>query len=149
MFSKARKGFFFLGISSREYAKLFSFVSQKFGKLMISDAVSTDVSWCIIHEAPRGTPYNGLYGEVSPERRTFFRLQVCEHGEKVRDFTSWSERVRKSHSWGLRKSPKGLTDDKTFWFCDWFLSEKTVHIQLKRRGLTTLTKAVWAVLWIT
>jgi len=23
-----------------------------------------------------GTPYNGLYGEVPPERGTFFRLQV-------------------------------------------------------------------------
>ena len=23
-----------------------------------------------------GTPYNGLYGEASPERGTFFRLQV-------------------------------------------------------------------------
>ena len=25
-----------------------------------------------------GTPYNGLYGEVPPERGTFFRLEVCE-----------------------------------------------------------------------
>ena len=25
---------------------------------------------------PGGTPYNGLYAEVSPERGTFFRLQV-------------------------------------------------------------------------
>ena len=27
---------------------------------------------------PGGTPYNGLYGEVSPERGIFFRLQVYE-----------------------------------------------------------------------
>ena len=25
---------------------------------------------------PGGTPYNGLYGEVPPERGTFFRLEV-------------------------------------------------------------------------
>ena len=25
-----------------------------------------------------GTPFNGLYGEVPPERGTFFRLQVYE-----------------------------------------------------------------------
>ena len=25
-----------------------------------------------------GSPHNGLYGEVSPERCTFYRLQVCE-----------------------------------------------------------------------
>ena len=25
-----------------------------------------------------GTPYNGLYGEASPEKGTFFRLQVYE-----------------------------------------------------------------------
>ena len=25
-----------------------------------------------------GSPHNGLYGEVSPERSTFYRLQVCE-----------------------------------------------------------------------
>ena len=25
-----------------------------------------------------GTPYNGLYGEASPERSTFFRIQVYE-----------------------------------------------------------------------
>ena len=27
---------------------------------------------------PGGIPYNGLYGEASPERGTFFRLQVYE-----------------------------------------------------------------------
>ena len=25
---------------------------------------------------PRGSPYNGLYGEAPPERGTFFRLKV-------------------------------------------------------------------------
>ena len=40
-----------------------------------------------------GTPYNGLYGEVPPERGTFFMLQVeiCHLG--------------------LLKSPKRLTDE--------------------------------------
>ena len=28
-----------------------------------------------------GTPYNGLYGEASPERDTFFTLQVYERVE--------------------------------------------------------------------
>ena len=65
---------------------------------MISDALSTDASWCIMHEAPRGTPYNGLHGEVSPEseRRTFFRLQVCEYGERVGKSDIWVwERAQK------------------------------------------------------
>ena len=29
----------------------------------------------------RGTPYNGLYEEAPPERRTFFRVQVYERVE--------------------------------------------------------------------
>ena len=32
----------------------------------------------------RGTPYNGQYGEVLPERDTFFSLQVQE---RLGDFT--------------------------------------------------------------
>ena len=30
-----------------------------------------------------GTPYNGLYGEASPERGTFFRLQVYKRVGKL------------------------------------------------------------------
>ena len=29
-----------------------------------------------LHPGGGGTPYNGLYGEASPERGTFFRLEV-------------------------------------------------------------------------
>ena len=31
-----------------------------------------------LRDDPRGTPYDGLYGEASPERDTFFRPRVCE-----------------------------------------------------------------------
>ena len=31
-----------------------------------------------MHRGGEGTPYNGLYGEVPPERGTFFSLQVYE-----------------------------------------------------------------------
>ena len=45
----------------------------------------------------RSTPYNGLYGEVPPERDTFFRLQVYERVGIL--LVEEYERVRKSVIW--------------------------------------------------
>ena len=45
----------------------------------------------------RGTPYNGLYWEVPPERDTFFRLQVYERVGIL--LVEEYERVRKSVIW--------------------------------------------------
>ena len=55
-----------------------------------------------------GTPYNGLYGEVPPERGTFFRLKVDERVGIL--LVEVYERGGKSVIW-LCEGAKGLTDE--------------------------------------
>ena len=58
---------------------------------------------------PGNTPYNGQYGEVPPERGTFFRLQVYKRVGFY--LLKYIKRVGKSVILpDLSKGPKGLTD---------------------------------------
>ena len=52
-----------------------------------------------------GTPYNALYGEVPPDRGTFFRLQVYERAGISLDDVY--ERIRKSVVLVCKKAQKG------------------------------------------
>ena len=58
---------------------LSSILCDKLNVPMVHCAILLDRSRS---RSPRGgggvSPHNGLYGEVSPERCTFYRLQVCE-----------------------------------------------------------------------
>ena len=61
-----------------------------------------------------GTPYNGLYEEATPERGTFFRLQVYERvGKPVIWVCKMAQRANRSISWLYKV-------EKTFYFCDLF-----------------------------
>ena len=52
-----------------------------------------------------GTPYNGLYGEASPERGTFFKSQIYKRvGISLPEVY---ERVGKSDIWVCKKVRKG------------------------------------------
>ena len=53
----------------------------------------------------RGNPHNGLYREASPERGTFFRLQVCEREGILH--VEVCERVGKSVIWVCERAQKG------------------------------------------
>ena len=62
--------------------------------------------WLVIPSSAKGrggTPYNGLYGEVPPERDTFFKLQVYE---RVGIFLVEVYEREVGHL-GLWKGPKG------------------------------------------
>jgi len=80
---------------------------------------------------PLGTPYNGQYGEVPPERGTMFRLQVYDRVTGI-SLVGVYERVGKSVISVCKKFFKGLTDSfcgleevaETFWFCDLFIMFK-------------------------
>ena len=55
---------------------------------------------------PGSAPYNGLYGEASPERGIYFRLQL-QKGQGI--IVEVYERSR-NLSFRSVKGPKGLTD---------------------------------------
>ena len=55
-----------------------------------------------------GTPYNGLYGEVPPERSTFFWLQLYERVGIL--LVEVYERGGNMLFWSV-KGPQGLTDE--------------------------------------
>ena len=64
----------------------FAHLMQRFLKEIINirnyDSLYSDSIYiCVIDPGAGGTPYDGLYGEASPERGTFFRLQVYERVE--------------------------------------------------------------------
>ena len=52
-----------------------------------------------------GTPYDGLYGEVPPERGTFFRPQVYDRVGLL--LVEVYERVGKSVIWVYERAQKG------------------------------------------
>ena len=73
-----------------------------------------------------GTPYNGLYGEATLERSTFFRLQVYQRVgsllnelyKKVEKSVIWvCDRAQRANRWMLWL----YKVRKTLYFCDWFL----------------------------
>ena len=71
---------------------------------------------------PGGAPYNGLYWEATPERGTFFRLQIYERVETL--LVAVYERVGKSVISVCEQDPKSgrilwlYKVGKTFYFCD-------------------------------
>ena len=76
-----------------------------------------------------GTPYKGLYREAQPERGTFFRLQVYEregillvevYKRAGKSVISVCERAQMANGWILWL----YKVEKTFYFCDWFLSKR-------------------------
>ena len=75
---------------------------------------------------PRGagvdSPYNGLYGKVSPERGSFFSPHVHGGGDFI---SSVCERPK----W-LTHAFNGCEKDKLTWFSDLFIfTKKKVHLQ--------------------
>ena len=58
---------------------------------------------------PGGAPYNGLYWEATPERGTFFRLQVYERVETL--LVAVYERVGKSVISVCEQGPKSRPDE--------------------------------------
>ena len=74
-------------------------------------------------------PYNGLYGEATPENGIFFRLQVYErvgtllvevYEREGKSVMRVCERAQRANRWILRL----FKVEKTFYFCDWFLFKR-------------------------
>ena len=94
-----------------------------------SETQDKDLGSCqgLFPHPPRGagvdSPYNGLYGEASPERGSFFSPQV--HGG--RDFIS---SVCERPKW-LTHAFNSCEKDKLTWFSDLFIftKKKEVHLQ--------------------
>ena len=91
-----------------------------------------------------GTPYNGLYGEILPERGIFLRLQVYEREGIL--LVEVYERVGKSVIWVCERAHRANRGtlwlykfEKTFYFCDWFLFKRQ-FIYSSQKGCKVLNK---------
>ena len=85
-----------------------------------------------------GTPYDGQYGEASPERSIFFRPYVCERVGISLVFKYI--KGKGNLSFGSVKGPKGLTDE----FCRCIKSRKrfifVIDSELKDSAFTEVKR---------